>query len=106
VNKTTDAIAIYDCTENKDHCDIRRPSLDEIANFGGVLRTGGTLQIFHVKKGASPIPMEEAESWTGTAYDGIFYKWTGTGLTAIGSMKEWADAVRTSPAKRRLLNKH
>jgi hypothetical protein len=40
------------------------------------------------------------------ARDGMFYKWTGQGLTLIGSMKQWTDAVHALPARRRLLKKH
>jgi hypothetical protein len=105
VNKTTDNIEIKSCTQEKGNCDFGHPMLDHIANIekGLTSNSGGTVQIIHSKKGA---PMKPYKKWTGTVQDGIFYKWTGTGLTAIGSMKKWAEAVRTLPAKRRLLNKH
>jgi hypothetical protein len=38
--------------------------------------------------------------------DGLFYKWTGSNLSAMGTIKQWADAVHALPARRRLLKKH
>jgi hypothetical protein len=105
VNKSTDEIEIKSCN-NKHECDFSHPSLDHIGNIQkGLFPINGVLGLLisHKKNGAKG---GMRGKWAGNVQDGIFYKWTRTGLTAIGSMREWNDAVHALPARRRLLKKH
>jgi hypothetical protein len=94
VNTSTHVMEIKVCDD--DHgCNWIHPYPNEIKNV--------SKQFFPISSGTIKVKIEGKDL---DVQEGVFYKWTGTDLIAIGSMRQWNEAVHALPARRRLLKKH